>query len=356
MAMSSLAYFTMIDKMSIFDTGRLTQVDPRLQAAGQAANQAAAGGVFSDYQSRKAANTLRRQEAGLSLFSEFLRSAGLEPSDYANDPEAWRGITWGLVAAFARWQLEQGYAVASVNIRLSTVKTYAKLAMKAGVLDATEYALIRTVDGYARKEIKRIDEQRKTAGIDTRKGYKKAEPVTLTREQAQTLKSQPDTPQGRRDAFLMALLLDHGLRVGEVAILTVEAFDLKAGELRFYRPKVDRQQTHRLTADTLRAARAYLANDAPRAGMIWRHSRRDGSLDGPGMSTRAMTERVRMLGEAIGVEGLSAHDCRHYWATQAARNGTPIDRLQDAGGWSSPAMPLRYVEQAKIANSGVKLE
>ena len=52
---------------------------------------------------------------------------------------------------------------------------------------------------------------------------------------------------------------------------------------------------------------------------------------------------------------LSARDCRHYWATMAARNGTPIDRLMDAGGWSSPAMPLRYVESAKIANQGVSL-
>ena len=48
-------------------------------------------------------------------------------------------------------------------------------------------------------------------------------------------------------------------------------------------------------------------------------------------------------------------DSRHYWATQAARNGTLIDRLQDAGGWASPAMPWRYVEAAKIANEGVRL-
>jgi len=71
------------------------------------------------------------------------------------------------------------------------------------------------------------------------------------------------------------------------------------------------------------------------------------------MSERAITDRVRELGERIGVMGLSAHDLRHAWATRAARNGTPIDRLQDAGGWSSPAMPLRYVESAKIANEGV---
>ena len=74
-----------------------------------------------------------------------------------------------------------------------------------------------------------------------------------------------------------------------------------------------------------------------------------------GMTARAITDRVRTLGAAVGLAGLSAHDLRHYWATRAARNGTPIDRLQDAGGWSSPAMPLRYVEAAKIANQGVLL-
>ena len=34
---------------------------------------------------------------------------------------------------------------------------------------------------------------------------------------------------------------------------------------------------------------------------------------------------------------------------------TDIKSLQDAGGWSSPAMPLRYAETNKIANQGVKL-
>ncbi len=80
-----------------------------------------------------------------------------------------------------------------------------------------------------------------------------------------------------------------------------------------------------------------------------------GELQG-GMVARSITIRVGFLGNQIGVEGLSAHDCRHYWATQAARSGTPVDRLMDAGGWSSPAMPLRYIEAAKIANEGVRLE
>ena len=179
--------------------------------------------------------------------------------------------------------------------------------------------------------------------------------MSLTPEQARALKTQPNTPQGRRDALIMALLLDHGLRVGELAGLLVTNIDLRTGELRFYREKVDKDQTHRLTDDALRAVLAYPELDAPAMGPLLRASRKDGRLHDVGMSNRAITARVRALGATIGVDGLSAHDCRHTWATQAARSGTPIDRLQDAGGWASPAMPLRYVEAARIANEGVLL-
>ena len=117
-------------------------------------------------------------------------------------------------------------------------------------------------------------------------------------------------------------------------------------------------QTHKLTKDSLRAAKAYFRHDAPALGLVLRGSRKGKDiprLDEQGMSERAITKRVEVLGESVGAVGLSAHDCRHYWATQAARNGTPLDRLQDAGGWNSPAMPLRYVQAAAIANHGVVL-
>lgn len=334
-----------------------------LAQAGQIANGIAARSVFADYQGRKAANTLRRQAADLALFAEYLSAAKLQPGDFMSDPQAWQGMMWGLVEGFARWQLAAGYAVASVNVRLATVKGYARLALKAGALNSTEYALIATVKGYSHKETKRVDEQRQAADLATRKGAKKAAAVSITPEQAAQLMARPETAQARRDALLMALLLEHGLRVGEVAGLAVTDFDLKAGELRFYRPKVDKTQTHRLTPKTLKAARAYFEQDAPAVGNLWRASasKREGrqaagTLTGQGMTERALTKRVMTLGQAIGINGLSAHDCRHYWATRAARNNTPVDRLQDAGGWNSPAMPLRYVEAAKVANEGVRLE
>ena len=344
------------------ETSVAVQRTTALAHAGQIANDIAARSVFMDYQSRKAKNTLRRQANDLALFADFLRVTGLQVGDFTNDPEAWRGVTWGLVEGFARWQLQAGYAVPSVNVRLATVKSYARLAMKAEALTATEYALIRSVQGYSHKEGKRIDEQRTAADVATRKGAKKSAPVSIDPEQAAQLITQAETAQGRRDSLLMCLMLEHGLRVGEVALLAVNDFDLKAGTLTFYRPKVDKAQTHALTPQTLKAARAYFKQDAPKKGNAWRKSASKqngksaaGTLNKQGLTERAITKRVMMLGEAVGLLGLSAHDCRHYWATQAARNGTPVDRLQDAGGWNSPAMPLRYVEAAKIANEGVRL-
>ena len=188
-----------------------------LSAAGLIANNIASRNAFADYRERKAANTTRRQTADLALFTEYLNSVGLKSGNFETEPEAWRGITWGLVEGFIRWQLQAGYAVGSVNVRLATVKGYARLAMKAGTLSQVEFAMIMTVKGYAHKEAIHIDERRKADEVSTRKSSKKAVAVSLSPVQAARLMARSANPQGRRDALLMTILLEHGLRVGEVA-------------------------------------------------------------------------------------------------------------------------------------------
>jgi len=317
------------------------------------ANRAAAQSRFKEYRSRRAEETLRRQDADLALFHEFLERVNLRTGNLAQDPQAWRPVTWGLVEAFVKWQLNEGYAIKSINVHLSTVKSYARMAMQSDTLTPQEYALIRSVQGYSFREQVRIDQKRPVKRI----GCKKEEPVKLTPAQALQLKEQPATPQGRRDHLLMCLLLDHGLRVGEVTGLATADLDLAEGTLRFYRPKVNKEQVHRLTRETLQAARSCQSNGELAAdGLLLRRSKKNEELGAPGMSERAVTARVRLLGERLGVAGLSAHDCRHYWATSAARHGTDPFVLQEAGGWSSLAMPRRYVEENDIANEGVKLE
>ena len=138
-----------------------------------------------------------------------------------------------------------------------------------------------------------------------------------------------------------------------MAALTVDDIDLTVRAIRFYRPKVDKIQMHRLTPATFAALEAWFdSGDAPHEGPLLRGSRKGGKLIKAGMSERAITGRVRALGEEVGLEGVSAHDCRHYWATYWASR-VDVIRLQEAGGWSSLAMPRRYIEDAEIANQGM---
>jgi len=74
-----------------------------------------------------------------------------------------------------------------------------------------------------------------------------------------------------------------------------------------------------------------------------------------GMTVSAIQQRVRVLGEVVDLPMLSPHDARHYWATKVARNKNDLQTLQEAGDWSSPHMPLEYVQAAVIANEGLHI-
>jgi integrase len=354
-----------------------------LAAVGQVANVSAMRNEFDEYRKTKAPHTLRRQSGDLKRFADYIQclseqttsastAAGLRQSatlfrqfaeslTITDHPVAaasiWSGLTFGLVKGYRQWMLDRGDAVTSVNVRLSTLRTYSKLAFKTGLISHDEYLKIRDVQGYARKEQKHLDEQRTDAAIATRRGHKKVSANLIPLKAVKALKAQnTGTPQGRRDAVLMCLLLDHALRCGEVAALKVSDVSPDCRYLTFYRPKVDRVDTHLLTEDAHRALKAWFeSGDAPvmQDAPLLRGSRKGGQLTSAGLSERAITKRVRDLGRSVGIENLSAHDCRHTALTYASRNGAKEFRLQEYGGWSSLAMARRYVKAAEIANEGI---
>ncbi len=85
----------------------------------------------------------------------------------------------------------------------------------------------------------------------------------------------------------MSLFLDHGLRVGEVAILKRNQIALRSRLLTFYRPEVDKPQIDRLTDDTLVAARAYLPTLPAKQESLF------------DLAVISIQERVRTLGELV---------------------------------------------------------
>jgi site-specific recombinase XerD len=48
------------------------------------------------------------------------------------------------------------------------------------------------------------------------------------------------------------------------------------------------------------------------------------------------------LRRRAGIKGFRWHDLRHAWASWHVQAGTPLNVLQELGGWASYEMLLRY--------------
>jgi len=180
--------------------------------------------------------------------------------DLFRDLQAWRGISAGLVKGFVAWQLQQGFANASINSRLATIKVYCKMAMDVGALSAIALARISLVKGYRRKEGRNVDREREVSRV----GAKKALLTALNAGRAELLKRQPtNTKIGRRDCLMLYLFLELGLRCGEVRDLLTDNLNLATGVFFPYWEKVDEEQYHQLSAEALIAAMADLPAISP---------------------------------------------------------------------------------------------
>lgn len=335
--------------------------DDSLEIAGLIADHLSRGQKFAAYHSTKAHNTLQRQQYDLQVFSAYLAQAGItrDPESLYLDAEAWRGITAGLLEGFKTWMLNHGYAIGSVNLRLSTIRKYCELACVAGTLSDQDIALIKLVKGFRFSEGHNIDRNRAEQGKPTRIGAKKAAPTPVLKRQALQLKqattrtAQPRTREHdqlleERDALLMCLLIEHALRVSEIVALNAESIDLDTNTISVYRAKTYSRDTYELMPRTREAAHAYLPLIDPHGPLFT-------GYEGKRITRYGIFDRVRLLGQQVGLDNLSPHDLRHFWTIDAFRNGNGIDIIQRYGGWNSPAMPLHYAKIIGIANKGLKL-
>jgi integrase len=331
-----------------------------LALAGLAADHASRTDAFADYHAEQSDNTRAAQRDALKCFSTYLAAAGIrrEAEDLYHDAEAWRGMSAGLLKGFRKWLLEQGFAIGTLNHRLSIIRQYCHLAHTAGTIPDEVLELVLAVKGYGGKTGRNLDNDRTRRSVPTRKSTKKVAPTPVSKAQALRLKTEttrPERPRRRthdllletRDALLMGLFIEHAFRVSEVAGLDVEDFDLEQGLVTIYREKTNETQTHRLKKHTLLAASRYLAETRATSGSLFV------GYQGRRITRYGLYDRVRVLGHQVGLPTLSPHDLRHYWTYDALGNATPVDRVQSGGNWKSPTMVLKYARRTGIANEGV---
>jgi integrase len=242
---------------------------------------------------------------------------------------------------------------------MATVKAYCKIAHDARVISTPEYVRIKGVESIPHRKAVNIDKKR-TITRRTHAGHatvKKAQATVIPDELLPALKFPETGFLAARDSLLMCLLLDHALRVGEVAILKKAQIDLdyiwidpedstniRRGSLTFDRPKVDKDKIFAIfTPDTYAAAMAYLPTLPAEQESLF------------DLAVTSIQERVRMIGRKAGIDTLSPHDCRHSAATRAAHNGATLQELMEFGGWTNAQTAIRYLKRQEISNKNIRL-
>jgi integrase/recombinase XerD len=129
---------------------------------------------------------------------------------------------------------------------------------------------------------------------------------------------------GRRDYAIIILLLRLGLRRGEVAGLTLDDIDWRAGEL-VIRGKGSRVDRLPLPADVGQAIAAYLRRGRPRSGGREVFLRSKAPYDPIASGTVAST--VRRACTRAGIAECGSHRLRHTAACEMVKANVPLYRI-----------------------------
>jgi integrase/recombinase XerD len=153
--------------------------------------------------------------------------------------------------------------------------------------------------------------------------------------------------QNRRDAAVISLFKDTGIRLSELAGLSLDDVSL-AGREATVTGKGDKQRTVRFTYDTARALDRYTRERArhsvTRISALWL-----GMRGGP-MTPSGIYQMIERRGRDVGVE-VNPHKFRHTFSHNWLDNGGAEGDLMELNGWSSPQMLARYGRSARSARA-----
>jgi site-specific recombinase XerD len=163
-----------------------------------------------------------------------------------------------------------------------------------------------------------------------------SEVTVLTAQQVRALLATckgPD-PETRRDHALLAIMLDTGLRLSEVARLTIDDVN-EEGTLRVF-GKGRKWRTVALGTTSATALNRWIRLRTQTSHSLW--SGRKGAL-----TTEGIRKMVKRRGQQAGFH-LHPHMLRHTFVDNWLRNGGAEVDLARLAGWTTTRMAERYAQ------------
>jgi len=158
-----------------------------------------------------------------------------------------------------------------------------------------------------------------------------------------------DCIKGYRDKAMFTLMLRTGLRVEEVASLTLSAIDLKRHKIFVYNGKGSKGRVVYISNDAFNALVGYLrVRPSTRVKKIFLVEK--GTYKGKPLSVRGIQKRIEYYARKAGVK-VSCHHLRHTMATQLLNADADLVTIQDLLGHTRIKTTQRY---CKVSNLKVQ--
>ena len=153
--------------------------------------------------------------------------------------------------------------------------------------------------------------------------------------------------KGYRDQALFTLMLRCGLRVEEVAHLSLGNIDMKRRTLLIQDGKGAKDRMVYLSQDALRALTEYLRvrRPGPKVKQVFLVDK--GPLTGQPLSIRGIQKRMEYYARQAQLS-ISCHHLRHTMATQMLNADADLSTIQDLLGHSSIRTTQRYCRVSNL--------
>lgn len=158
-----------------------------------------------------------------------------------------------------------------------------------------------------------------------------------------------DVPKRPRDQAMFLLMLRCGLRVEEVANLTLDVIEFKRRRIWVQDGKWGKDRMVYISNDAMKALIEYLRirpeSETPKVFLVEK-----GTCRGQPISIRGIQKRMEYYAKKSGLK-VSCHQMRHTMATQMLNAGAELVTIQDLLGHSSIRTTERY---SKVSNLKVQ--
>jgi site-specific recombinase XerD len=252
--------------------------------------------------------TIKTYLAGLDGFHRYLREHGM--------PLHLRAIRREHVEAYIVWLQDRGLKAATVSLAYRSLQPFFKWAIAEDEIDVSP---MERMSPPAVPEVP---------------------PPILREEQIRALLRACEGTdfEARRDTAMIRLLLDTGMRRGELAGLAVDDIDFEH-DVAMVMGKGRRPRACPFGHKTAQALDRYLRVRVrnPHAGRreLWL------GVKGP-LTDGAILQMLRRRGAAAGIERLHPHQFRHTYAHLWLADGGTEGDLMRLAGWKSRQMLSRY--------------